>query len=76
MAKESVYKHENVGYCKKKAKCMILHPTDECDDKCKLKLHPLKDTEKKTVSTEMIVNIKNVNSNMTRNQIQMINYLN
>ena len=35
MTKENVCKHYNVGYCKYKAKCMFLHPTEECDNKCK-----------------------------------------
>ena len=35
MTKENVCKHYNVGYCKFKAKCMFLHPTEECDNKCK-----------------------------------------
>ena len=71
MTKENACKCYNEGYCKYKDRCMFLHPTEECDNNVK-QLHALKPAEK-SKSVEIIANInKNVNSNMTTNQIKII----
>ena len=33
---ENVCKYHNVGFCKYKDKCMFLHSSDDCDQKCKI----------------------------------------
>ena len=45
MKKENVCKYHNVGNCKYRKKCMLFHPTENCDKNVK-EIFALKDTEK------------------------------